>query len=79
MLDLLGTNEQGTVVGRSIFPGQKSVTGGAAGGRLYVMSVKRSSILRQPVNVGRLYVACAEALQFRAQVINANQQHVRPV
>ena len=79
MLDLLGTNEQGTVVGRSIFPGQKSVAGSATSGRLDVMTMEGAALSGQFIDVRGLYVVCAEALQFRPQVIYANQEYVRPV
>ena len=76
MLDLLGTNEQGTVVRRSIFSGQKGVAGSSACGCLYVMPVKRSSLLGQTVDVGRMHIVRTEGIQFRPQVINANQEDV---
>jgi hypothetical protein len=76
LLDLLRTNEQGTVVGRAVFASQKSVAGSAAGGRLDVMTMEGAALSGQFIDVRGLYVACAEALQFRTQVINANQEHV---
>ena len=76
MLDFLRTNEQGAVVRRSVFPGQKSVSGSSAGGRLNVMTMEGATLSGQFVNVRGFYVVCPEGIQFRAQVIHANQEHV---
>ena len=76
MLDFLRTNEQGAVVRRSVFPGQKSVSGSSAGGCLNVMTMEGATLSGQFVNVRGFYVVCPEGIQFRAQVIHANQEHV---
>ena len=76
MLDGLRATEQGAIAGGSVFSGQKSVSGSSASGCLHVMTMEGTTPGDKLVDIRRLDVARPKGIQFRAQVIHANQEHV---
>lgn len=76
-LQLLGPFEQRRIAGRSIAPRQQGETRSSTGGSLHIMLGECPTARCQRVDVRRLDVIDPEAFQLRAQIIDANQQHVR--
>ncbi len=76
MLDILGAGEEGSIASRSVGAGEEGVSGGPASGSLHVVAGEGATAGGEGIDVGRMDVVDAEALEFRAEVINADEEDV---
>jgi hypothetical protein len=76
MLEVVGPDEEGPVVRRTIGAGKQSVAGSSAGGGLHEMTMEGATQRGQLVDIGRLNIVDPEALQLGAQVVDAEEQDV---
>lgn len=76
VLDVFRAGEKGTISGGSVGAGEKGVAGGAAGGGLHVVAGEGAAARGEGVDVRRVDVVGAEALQFGAEVIDADEEDI---
>ena len=75
--NLPGTLKQGAIAGRTITAREQCKARCAAGRCLDIVTHKETPFAGQLVDVGGPNVGLAKTGQFRAQVINTQQQHIR--
>ncbi len=69
--------KEGVVASASILTGEERKSGSPTGGGLNVVVPKDPSFCGETVNVGRMNVVDPIALEFRSQIVDANEEDIR--